>query len=135
MRNEGCALNHIILFDGECNFCDRSVQFIVKRDHNKWFKFASIQSESGQNLIKKYGIPNNMESVILIEGNKYYTKSTAALRISKKLDGLWKMFYIFNIVPKPIRDSVYNFIAKRRHLLGKKDTCMIPKKEDLDRFL
>lgn len=83
----------------------------------------------------KYGIPKTIESVILIEGNRFFTKSTAVLRISKNLDGLWKMFYFFIIVPAPIRDIAYNFVAMRRHLLGKKDACIIPKKEDLDRFL
>lgn len=128
-------MNPIILFDGECNFCDRSVQFIIKRDCKKKFKFTSIQSEIGQKFIKNYAIPNNLESVILIEGNRYYTKSTAALRISKKLNGLWKLFYFFIIIPTPIRDIVYNVVAKKRYLFGKKTVCTIPNKEDLDRFL
>lgn len=135
MRKEGCKLSNLILFDGECNFCDNTVQFILKRDRHKHLKFASIQSKIGQELFMKYGIPKTIESVILIEGNRFFTKSTAVLRISKNLDGLWKMFYFFIIVPAPIRDIAYNFVAKRRHLLGKKDACIIPKKEDLDRFL
>ncbi|MFP3916435.1 DCC1-like thiol-disulfide oxidoreductase family protein [Lysinibacillus telephonicus] len=128
-------MSHIILFDGECNFCDQTVLFILKRDRQKHFKFASIQSEIGQELFMNYDIPKTVDSVILIEGNRYFTKSTAVLRICKNLDRLWKMFYFFIIIPAPIRDIAYNFVAKKRYLLGKKNACIIPKKEDLDRFL
>ncbi|QCR33017.1 thiol-disulfide oxidoreductase DCC family protein [Lysinibacillus sp. SGAir0095] len=126
---------NIILFDGECHFCDASVQFIIKRDQNKYFKFASIQSEIGQKLLEEFKIPKTIDSMIYIEGDKSYVKSTAALRICKKLDHLWKLFYPFLIIPVFLRDAVYDLIAKNRHKLGKKTECKIPTKEELERFL
>jgi predicted DCC family thiol-disulfide oxidoreductase YuxK len=126
---------NIILFDGECNFCDASVQFIIKRDKKKYFKFASIQSATGQKLLERYSIPKTMDSMVFIEENKAFMKSTAALRISRKLDGMWKCFYPFIVIPSLIRDAVYNLIAKNRHKLGKNTKCEIPNKEDLDRFI
>ncbi|MEK9198916.1 DUF393 domain-containing protein [Lysinibacillus halotolerans] len=126
---------NIILFDGECHFCDATVQFIMKRDHKKHFKFASIQSDIGQTLMEKFHVPKSIDSVIYIEGDNCYFKSTAVLRISRKLDRGWKGFYLFTIIPTPIRDLIYDKIAKNRHKLIKNNQCSIPKKDDLDRFL
>ena len=131
---EGQKMN-IILFDGECHFCDASVQFIIKRDKAKHFKFASLQSEIGQRLLKEFRIPKNIDSLVFIEGNKCYVKSTAALKISRKLDGLWKLFYPFILVPVFLRNFAYDLIAKNRHKLGKHTQCKIPSKEELERFI
>lgn len=129
-------MEKIILFDGTCNFCDHSVQFIIKRDPKKHFKFASLQSDIGKELAKQHHIPENLDSMILIENNRYYTKSTAALHICKYLRGAWKTFYIFQLIPKPLRDLVYNFIAKNRYKwFGTKQSCMIPSAEERKRFL
>lgn len=125
----------IVLFDGDCSFCNRSVQFIIKRDPNKTFQFASLQSDIGRQLQDSYSIPKTIDSMILIENNKYYVKSTAALRICKNLKGFWKMFYMFIIVPVPLRHMVYDLIAKYRHMLNRQTVCTIPSKEDLERFL
>lgn len=125
----------IILFDGECNFCNGSVQFIIKRDSKYRFKFASIQSEIGQSLLKDHNLPKTMDSMILIENNRCFLKSTAALRISRKMDHMWKALYVLILVPKPFRDVIYDIIAKNRHKISKKNQCMLPKKEDLERFL
>ena len=125
-----------MLFDGECNFCDASVQFILKRDPKGVFKFASLQSEVGQQLLKEYDVPNNMDSIVLIDSDGYYTKSTAALKIARQLTDFWKYVYIFIIVPKFVRDIVYNIIAKNRYKwFGKKEACMLPTAEQRDRFL
>lgn len=128
-------MEKIILFDGECNFCDRSVQFIIKRDPKGIFKFASLQSEIGKEICKKYNVPN-IDSLVLIDNNNYYLKSSAALKICRQLKGLWKLLYIFFIIPKPIRDFAYETFAKNRYKwFGKKDSCMIPSPEDRKRFL
>lgn len=126
----------IVLFDGECNFCDTSVQFIIKRDPNGYFHFASLQSDVGQSMRKKYNIPENIDSMLLIENEKAYMRSTAALKICRKLTGAWKLFYLFIIIPPPIRNIVYNFVAKNRYKwFGKMDQCMIPPPEIRSRFL
>lgn len=125
----------IILFDGECNFCSRSVQFIMKRDKSKQFKFASLQSDTGKSLIKTYNIPKTIDSVVLIENDQAFIKSTATLKIALRLDGLWNILYIFIVVPKPIRNIVYDLIAKNRHRFIKNNQCKIPTKEELDRFI
>ncbi|MGE7666192.1 thiol-disulfide oxidoreductase DCC family protein [Ureibacillus composti] len=126
---------NIILFDGECHFCDRSVQFIIKRDLRKQFKFASIQGEKGQKLLQQHGVPKTLDSIVLIEGGKFYSKSSAVLRICKQLNRHWKLLYVFIIVPSPIRNFVYDLVAKNRHKLNKSNQCRIPTKDDLERFL
>lgn len=130
-------MDRIILFDGECHFCDRSVQFIIERDPSRLFKFASLQSPIGKELLKKYNAPNNIDSLFLIESDHSYYKSTAALRICKNLNGWWKLLSIFLIVPRPFRDLVYGTIAKKRYKwFGKKEaSCVLPSAEDRKRFL
>ncbi|WP_174732792.1 thiol-disulfide oxidoreductase DCC family protein [Mesobacillus harenae] len=129
-------MNPIILFDGECNFCDSSVQFIIKRDKKEVFHFASLQSEAGQELIKKFNVPPDVDSMILIEDDKVYYKSAAALRISRHLEGAWKLLYGLTITPSPIRNAVYDIVAKNRmKWFGKKDSCMLPPPNVRKRFL
>ncbi len=128
----------IVLFDGECNFCDKSVQFIIKRDPRGIFAFASLQSEAGRQLLKEYQVPEEIDSIILLEpdNHKYYMKSSAALKICKNLSGLWSMLYFFKLVPKTIRDRVYDLIARNRiKWFGRKDQCMLPSPEIRKRFL
>lgn len=130
------GMKRIVLFDGECNFCDYSVQFIIKRDPKGFFTFASLQSDIGKELMKKYHVPGDINSMVLLEGNKFYLKSTAAIRICKQLNGAWKILYVLNIIPKPIRDFFYDYIAKNRYKwFGKNDSCMIPSPEERKRFL
>ncbi|MFU0789511.1 thiol-disulfide oxidoreductase DCC family protein [Virgibacillus proomii] len=129
-------MDKIILFDGICNFCDRSVQFILKRDKQEQFLFASLQGGVGQKLFKKYRIPSNMNSLVLLDGEKYYVKSTAALRICKELAGVWKLLYGLIIIPRPIRDFVYQFIANHRYQwFGQKKSCSLPSAKTRKRFL
>lgn len=126
----------VILFDGECNFCDHSVQFIIKRDPKGYFKFASLQSDKGLKILKEYSIPADINSFILIDNNRYYSKSSAALRVCKNLKGFWKLFYILLIIPRPVRDFFYEIIAKNRYkLFGRKDSCMLPSPDLRKRFL
>lgn len=130
-------MKRIVLFDGDCNFCDANVQFIIKRDPYAHFYFTSLQSDKGQELVQKYAIPKEEDSVVLIEKNKAYTKSSAALHIAKKLDGLWHLLFLFILIPRPIRDGVYDYIAKNRYKwFGKKEeACALPSPEVRKRFL
>ncbi|OJJ14968.1 hypothetical protein BKI52_41175 [marine bacterium AO1-C] len=129
--------NPIVLFDGVCNLCESSVQTIIKKDAQGKFRFASLQSEVGQAYLKKFNRPTeDLDTVILIEGDKYYTKSSAALRIIKGFKGVWPLMYGFIIIPKFIRDKVYSYIAQNRYKwYGKKDQCMMPTPELKARFL
>ncbi|MFD1706543.1 thiol-disulfide oxidoreductase DCC family protein [Siminovitchia sediminis] len=126
----------IILFDGDCNFCDASVQFIIRNDPKGIFQFASLQSDIGQQLLKERNASTDIDSMVLIEGDKVFYKSAAALRISKHLKGLWKLAYILKIVPAPIRNAVYDFVARNRYKwFGHKESCMLPPPEVRARFL
>lgn len=127
----------IILFDGVCNLCNGAVQFVIKRDNKNQFLFASLQSEEGKQILKEHNFPmNRMDSFFLVENGKVYNRSTAALKVVKKLSGLWGLLYGFIIVPKFIRDGVYNWIAKNRYQwFGRKDECMIPTPELKAKFL
>ncbi len=128
---------NIVLFDGVCNLCNGLVRFIIKRDRNGKFKFTSLQSEIGQQWLLRFGLTKNeFESFVLIEGDKYYLKSAAALKMLRGLDGIWKAFYAFMLVPRPVRDFIYDLIAKSRYkIFGKRDVCMIPTPELKERFL
>src|SRR5690606_19393827 len=129
-------MTRVILFDGVCNFCNSSVQFIIKRDPRGIYQFTSLQSEVGQKLLKDHEVPVELDSFIYIEDEKIYFKSTAALRVFRNLKGLWKFLYIFIIVPRPLRDVVYGVIARNRYKwFGKRDACMIPSPEQRKTFL
>jgi len=127
----------IVLFDGVCNFCNNSINFIIRRDKKDLFRFAPLQSELGEELKRKYSIPEKfMDSVILIENGKVYFKTTAALRIARRLGGGWPLMYGFIIVPPFIRDIVYNIIAKNRYKWwGQRESCMIPTPEVRRKFI
>jgi predicted DCC family thiol-disulfide oxidoreductase YuxK len=129
--------NAIVLFDGECKFCNGSVNFIIERDKNAYFKFAPNQSDVAQDLFKKYKVDKaNIDSLVLIENEKVYLYSTAALRIARKLNGVWSMFYGFILIPSFIRNAAYKLFAKYRiYLFGKQDACMMPTAEIRERFL
>ncbi|MBW1618692.1 thiol-disulfide oxidoreductase DCC family protein [Empedobacter falsenii] len=127
----------IILFDGICNLCNQSVQFVIEHDNKNQFQFASLQSDFGQNFLKENNLDAaQFDSVVFIEDDKFYTKSSAALKISKYLDGITSWLTIFMIVPKPLRDVVYSFIAKNRYRwFGKQESCWLPTPELKAKFL
>lgn len=127
----------IVLFDGVCNLCNASVQFIIKRDPRAKFRFASLQSELGKELIQQAGLEEmKTDSVVLLYHNKAYIQSDAALTIAKMLTGFWPVFYLLIIIPKPIRNYFYNLIAQNRYRwFGKKNECMLPSPELKHRFL
>ncbi len=128
---------HIILFDGVCNLCNTSVQFVINRDPKHRFNYAPLQGDTAKDLLAISGSPGlDLDSVVLVEDGKVYDRSTAALRIARKLTGGWPLLYGFIIVPKFIRDGVYNWIAKNRYRwFGKQDSCMIPTPELKSLFL
>lgn len=126
----------VILFDGICNLCNSAVQFIIRHDKKKQFLFTSLQSEAGQKLLTKYNLPAELNSFILIENDTAYNRSTGALRIAKKLNGILPWLYGFIIIPKFFRDGIYNWIGKNRYKwFGKKEECMTPTPELKARFL
>jgi len=135
-RNE-ITKNPVILFDGVCNLCNSSVQFIIKRDPRSIFRFASIQSEAGRELLSANGEdPDTLDSVILVKDNRVYKRSAAALEIARKLSGGWPLFYVFRIIPSAVLDIFYNIIARNRYSwFGRKDQCMIPDPKLSLRFL
>lgn len=138
--NELLALSHqypILLFDGVCNLCDGFVQFAIKRDKASVFRFAPLQSETGRTLLRHFNLDEDViDTVILIENGAIHTKSTVALRMARRIGGVWALAYPFIILPKFIRDNIYDFIAKNRYgWFGKKDACMIPTPEVRTRFL
>jgi predicted DCC family thiol-disulfide oxidoreductase YuxK len=118
----------IVLFDGVCNLCSNSVQFILKRDKKNQFLFGSLQGNAGQEYLAKFNLPaNTFNSFMLVEEDTLYTKSTGALRMLKHLGGSWSLLYAFIIVPRFVRDAVYDWIAGNRYKwFGKKDECWIP---------
>ncbi len=118
----------IVLFDGVCNLCNVAVRFIIKRDKKNLFKFTSLQSAFGQSVLQKFHLSDEpLNSFILFENGKVYKRSTAALMVAKQLSGGWPLLYAFMIVPRFIRDAVYNTIANNRYKwFGKKDECWIP---------
>jgi predicted DCC family thiol-disulfide oxidoreductase YuxK len=129
--------NPVVLFDGVCNLCNGSVLFIIKRDSKSSLRFASLQSDFGQQQMERFNISSSgLDSVLLINNGILYNKSTAALKIARMLDGFWPVLYGFIIVPKFLRDSVYDWIAKNRYKwFGKKESCMIPTPDLKSRFI
>ena len=127
----------VVLFDGVCNFCNATINFVIEHDRASYFKFAPLQSEIGERLMAEHGIDRvETDSVILVEDGKAYTHSDAALRIARRLDGIWSWVYTFRIVPRFIRDAAYRLFAKNRYrLFGRQDACMMPTPEVRARFL
>ncbi len=126
----------IILFDGVCNFCNDSINTLIKLDKKGVFKFAPLQSEVGQRYLESFDYQDDLNTVVLICDGRLYTKSDAALQTFKHLGGWWRFLRVFTIVPRPIRNAVYDFIAKNRYRwFGKKESCMIPTPEVRARFL
>ena len=118
----------VIFFDGVCNLCNGAVQFTIERDLKNIFRFASLQSEYAKTALTPFNVsPEELDSFILLENGKVYKRSTAALRVAKKLNGLWPLLYGFIIVPRFIRDAVYNYVGKNRYKwFGKQESCWVP---------
>lgn len=128
---------HVIYFDGVCNLCNGFVQFIIKQDRKAVFKFAPLQSAAGEKVLHTLGKTiEQIDSILFEENGKVYSKSTAVLYVAKRMGGFWSLFYGFKILPRFLRDAIYDLVARNRYnWFGKKNQCMVPTPELLSRFL
>jgi len=128
----------IILFDGICNLCNTSVRFIIRHDKKDVFRFVSLQTKLGKEILNHIGVDiKTIDSIVLYEpGIAYYIKSEAAFKIANELNGLYKFLSFFSVLPKSITNLLYDYIAKNRYKwFGKKESCMIPHSELKSKFL
>jgi predicted DCC family thiol-disulfide oxidoreductase YuxK len=127
----------VVLFDGVCNLCNNSVQFIIARDPTAYFHFAALESEAARRLLGENAVSGSLpDSVVVIEHGRVHTQSAAALRIARRLRFPWPLIFAFIVVPRPLRDMVYDLIARNRYLwFGRRDTCMVPTPELQARFI
>jgi predicted DCC family thiol-disulfide oxidoreductase YuxK len=129
--------SYIILFDGICNFCNYWVDFIIKRDKDKTLKFATLQSDAGKKIANQFSIVNkNIDSIIFIKGGNYFARSDAVLEIAKELKSVWKILYLLKVIPRHLRNFIYDLIAKYRYaIFGKRNSCRVPTSEEISRFI
>lgn len=127
----------VLLFDGVCNLCNASVQWVIRHDPKAIFRFASLQSEAGQALLQKFNLPTDeLNTVVLVDGGKVHTRSDVPIQVGKKLGGWWYLLQMFFIIPRPLRNAVYDWIARNRYRwFGKKEECWLPTPELRVRFL
>src|SRR5690349_9411301 len=127
----------IVLFDGVCNLCSRSVQFILKRDHKDRFVFASLQSKKGQEIMRRFNLSTTkLDTFLLVRKGKIYNRSGAALRIARSLSGLWPLLYVFILIPPFIRNAVYKWISRNRYKwFGRTKQCWAPGSEYRKKFI
>ena len=127
----------VLLFDGVCNLCNASVQWILKRDRKGIFKFAALQSDTGQVLLQQFGFSEkNFDTVILVDGPRIFTRSDAALEIVRRIGGWWAFLTVFKIIPRPVRNAIYDWVARNRYRwFGKTEACMLPRPEWKERFV
>jgi predicted DCC family thiol-disulfide oxidoreductase YuxK len=129
-------IDKIILFDGVCNLCSASVRFVIKRDRKRIFRFASLQSEFAKKTMLANNLDDSVKTIVLLKDEKIYLRSDAALEISRELNALWPSLYLLKIIPRFIRDAVYNFISQHRYQwFGKSDKCWLPSAELSTRFV
>ncbi len=134
---ESAMSRQLILFDGVCVFCSFWVRFLIKRDPEKRFRFATLQSETGRKILKTIGLsPDELDTMVFIDRGRLFLRSSAALRIARSMRGLWPALFVFIIIPVPVRDLLYRLVAKNRYrLFGKMEFCMVPTPDLKERFL
>jgi predicted DCC family thiol-disulfide oxidoreductase YuxK len=126
----------IVLFDGACNLCNAAVNFILKHDGRKRFRFASLQSPVAADLLRQHGLSNGPDTVVMIDGDRAYTQSTAVLRIATELDSPWPLAGLAALIPRQLRDDAYAFVARHRaQWFGRQSTCRMPTEDERARFL
>ncbi len=127
----------LVLFDGVCNLCNRSVNFILDHDRHKRFHFAALQSDAGQAVLRHFGLrTDDFDTAVLVEHGRAYTKSSAALRIARNLGGWWSLLALLLTIPPLLRDAAYDLLARNRYRwFGKAESCRVPTPEIRDRFL
>jgi predicted DCC family thiol-disulfide oxidoreductase YuxK len=127
----------ILLFDGECNFCNGVVRFVAPRDRAGAIRFAALQSEAGRAIQRRFGLdPDDLDTVILVEGDRCHRKSDAALRVARRLSAAWPLLAALRVLPRALRDWAYDRFAERRYRwFGRSDACLVPTPELRERFL
>ena len=127
----------IILFDGVCNLCNASVQWVIRRDRKGQFRFAALQSETGQALLARFGMnPAAFNTVVLVDGGRLYTRSDAALEVARRMGAPWAWLAVFRFLPRQWRDAVYDWVARNRYRwFGRRESCLLPRPEWKERFL
>ena len=135
--SSGVGAHATVLFDGVCNLCNGSVLFVIDRDPAGYFHFVALQSETARRLLAEHdGPPPDLSSIVLVEEGRVYTRSTAALRIARRLTGPWRLLHVCLLVPRPVRDAVYDWVARNRYRwFGKEEACRLPSPELRARFL
>ena len=133
----GSAAETIVLFDGVCNLCNGSVQFLLRRDRRRRFRFAALQSAAGRALLEQYGLSTQtLETIVVLEGGQARVRSDAALHLARRLPWPWPALAVFRILPRPLRDALYTFVARHRYRwFGRTESCMLPTPDVADRFL
>ncbi len=131
------STDKVILFDGVCKLCNGSTQFILKHDKKAIFKLCSVQSVAGQDILNWFEMPtDSFETMLLVEGDKSYIKSEAVLNIVSHLPKPWSFLKVFRIIPRCLRDWLYDQVARNRYrLFGRYDSCVLPSKTNINRFI
>ena len=128
---------NLILFDGVCNLCNASVQFVIRHDRAGKFRFAAIQSEIGREIFQRHGLdPAKLQTFVFITDGRIFLRSDAAIEVVARFGGAWKLLRVLSLVPRSLRDAIYSFIAQNRYRwFGRQEVCMIPTPEIKERFL
>lgn len=136
-QHKWAGYERVIVFDGICNWCNTWVNFTLARDPHGKFKFGTLQSSQAQQILTELRFPvDDFKTFLLLERGRVFTKSTAALRIVRQLSGLWPLLYIGMVIPRPLRDAVYDYIARHRYQwMGKAQACRTPIASDHERFV
>ena len=134
---DAAADGPLVLYDGTCGLCNRSVQMILRHDRRGRFRFAALQSERGRALLARHGLPvDALDSIVLVDDGKAFTKSRAALRIARRMDAPWPALSALGIIPRPVADVCYDLVARNRYRwFGRTEACMLPPPEVRARFL
>jgi predicted DCC family thiol-disulfide oxidoreductase YuxK len=131
------ARGPILLFDGVCSLCSRSVQWVIAHDPDARFRFAPLQSDAARALLLRHGLPlDALDSVVLVDADAHWTRSDAALEIARRVGGVWALAALAKLIPRPLRDAAYDWVARNRYARwGKRDECWVPTPELRARFL
>jgi len=130
------AVEKTVLFDGTCNLCQGAVQFILRRDKRQIFRFASLQSDFAKQALTRLPLTSIPDSIILLEGDNFHFRSDAVLEIVRHLRGIWPVLYVFRLIPRFVRDPLYDWVARHRYRwFGRSETCWLPTPELNKRFL